>query len=236
MWRFRGIFLVILVTSNLWSQRIIDPQILAQQEEAQKRATETGYGDIELDVLHREITEQLKVLATYPEKGEILRQNASSEEANLVLPIAFGESIKSISERYRYNGTCHIWFDGEKINKIMLRFTRNNLLGIEFLEEQRDIINPTPYFKAEVTSSKEIPELDRNDDMILVYWERRDQKKPFEKVKEFTLPQIRYFEKRVGLLEAYKKYLRRTKKYLERKIYDLDLAQRVQVQYLLEMK
>lgn len=226
---------LLLPIASLWGQKILDPQILAQQEEAQKKAEATGYGDIELDVLHREITEQLKKLATYPEKGEVFKKGAG-DEANLVLPIAFGESIKSISERYRYNGTCHIWFDGEKINKIMLRFTRNNLLGIQFIEEQRDIINPTPFFKAETATTKEIPELDRNDDMLIVYWERRDQKKPFEKITEFTLPQIRYFEKRMNLIETYKKYLRRTRKYLDRKIYDLDLSQRVQVQYLLEMK
>jgi hypothetical protein len=47
--------LVAAVCSVIWSQKIIDPQVLAQQEEQKKRADESGYGDIEIDNLHREI-------------------------------------------------------------------------------------------------------------------------------------------------------------------------------------
>lgn len=228
---------LLLGAPSLLAQKIVDPQILAQQEEAQRKATETGYGDIELDVLHREITEKLKVLFQYAEKGEDFKNQKKQEgDADVILPVAWGESIKSMSERYAYNGTCHLWFDGEKLNKIMFRFSRNNLLGIEFIEEQRDLINPTPFFKAEVASSKEIPELDRNDDMIISYSERRDQNKEFTLIRQYTIPDIRYFEKRMAMIETYKKYLRRTAKMLDRKIYDRDLSQRVRVQYMLEMK
>ena len=44
--------LVLAVCSVLWAQKIIDPQILAQQEEQKKKADDTGYADIEIDNLH----------------------------------------------------------------------------------------------------------------------------------------------------------------------------------------
>ncbi|MCB1146656.1 MAG: hypothetical protein KDK38_07620, partial [Leptospiraceae bacterium] len=51
-----GAIASIIGSAALLAQKIVDPQIIAQQEEIQKLARESGYGDIEIDMLHRDIS------------------------------------------------------------------------------------------------------------------------------------------------------------------------------------
>lgn len=222
----------------LWAQKIIDPQILAQQEEQKKRADESGYGDIEIDNLHREIA----MLAP-----KAAPRMAKEQDGGLSLEVASGESIKTISLRYLYNGRIVLYPSGDakapKLTKIKLVFERTNPFGKEYKREKREVLNNTPLFfdnpEQKDANQKVDPKVDRNDDMVLTYYESEfDQRgqETFKEKEKVELKTIPFYEKKIDFVETYKKYLRRTAKSLRFTVEAIEITQKKKLRDLFELK
>lgn len=230
--------LVAAICSVIWAQKIIDPQVLAQQEEQKKRADESGYGDIEIDNLHREIA----MLA--PRAAPRMKKD---QDGGLSLEIASGESIKTISERYLYNGVIILYPTGEgqnaKLSKVRLVFERNNPFGKAYKREKREVVNPTPNFfdnpEAKEGQQKAEPKVDRNDDILVTYFESEfdeRQNETFKEKEKVELKTIPFYDKKVDFVETYKKYLRRTVKSLRFTVESIEITQKKKLRDLFELK
>lgn len=221
----------------LWGQKIIDPQVIAQQEEQKRKAEETGYADIEIDNLHREIA----ILA--PKAAPRMRK---TEDGGIALEIASGESIKTISERYIYNGTIILYPAGDekspRLSKVKLVFERTNPFGKEYKREKREVLNPTPLFfdnPEQKDGQKVEPKVDRNDDMQLTYFESEfdeRQQERFREKEKVELKTIPFYEKKMDFVETYKKYLRRTAKSLRYTVESIEISQKKKLRDLFELK
>jgi len=221
----------------LWAQKIIDPQVLAQQEEQRKRADDSGYADIEIDNLHREIA----MLA--PQAAPRMKK----EDGGLSLEIASGESVKTISERYIYNGKIILYTEGDtkapKLKQVKLVFERTNPFGKEYKREKREVLNRTPWFfdnpESKDPKQKAEPKVDRNDDIEVVYFESEFDERLQETYKEkekVELKTIPYYDKKVDFVETYKKYLRRTAKSLRFTVDSIDISRKKKLRDLFELK
>jgi hypothetical protein len=229
--------LVLVLGGLLWGQKIIDPQVIAQQEEQRRRAEETGYADIEIDNLHREIA----MLA--PKAAQRMKK---TEDGGLALEIASGESIKTISERYLYNGMIVIYPAGDekspKLSKVKLVFERTNPFGKEYKREKREVLNPTPLFydnPEQKQGQQSEPKVDRNDDMQLIYYESEfdeRQQETFREKEKVELKTIVFYEKKMDFVETYKKYLRRTAKSLRYTVESIEISQKKRLRDLLQLK
>ncbi|MBV6494883.1 MAG: hypothetical protein LDLANPLL_02920 [Turneriella sp.] len=238
----KKLFLLIIAIAGffgvLWAQKIIDPQVIAQQEEAKRRAEETGYGDIEIDNLHREIAILL------PKAAPRMKKEA---DGALSLEIASGESIKTISLRYLYDGRIFLYTSGDaktpKLDKVKLVFERTNPFGKEYKREKREVINSTPLF-FDNTESKEManksePKVDRNDDMTLIYYESQFDargQESFQEKEKIELKTISFYDKKMDFVETYKKYLRRTVKSLLYTVESIEITQKKHLRDLFELK
>ncbi|MBS0619435.1 MAG: hypothetical protein JSR44_14705 [Spirochaetes bacterium] len=245
-----ALVLAIAVGGLLWGQKIIDPQILAQQEEQKKKADDSGYGDIEIDNLHRELAASLRrildLLAVHPMPPE--RQPIVKEaDGGYNLPIASGESIKTISLRYLYNGNIILYPSGDakspKLAKVKLVFERTNPFGKEYKREKREVVNPTPLFfdnpEAKNAQSRGDLKVDRNDDIVLTYFESAFDARQVESFKEkekIELKTIPFYEKKLDFVETYKKYLRRTAKRLQLTMEAIEINQKKKLRDLFELK
>ncbi len=237
--------LVLAVCSVLWAQKIIDPQILAQQEEQKKKADDTGYADIEIDNLHRDIASSVRrILDLEPLDRQRMKKEA---EGGVSLEIASGESIKTISLRYLYNGTIILYPTGDakapKLAKIKLVFERTNPFGKEYKREKREVTNPTPVFfdnpEQKEGQQRVEPKVDRNDDIQVIYFESQFDARGVESFKEMQkveLKTIPFYEKKVDFVETYKKYLRRTAKALRFTLESMEISQKKKLRDLFELK
>ncbi len=229
------------VAGYLFVKPVEDPQIIAQREKMQQKAEETGYGDIEIDNLHRRVAYLL------PRLTGLFTENKEKNENVLILPIAYGESVKSISLRYLYDGYMYLYTDSEKkkLEKVVIRFTRMMPLGFEFKEERRDMINPTPLYH-------EDNKIDSNDDISIIYYEytlseeqmagrenpqvQNNDENRFKEADKIILKELPFFDKKISLVETYKTWLRRATTRLERKVVDLEMKERVRVQHIMDMQ
>lgn len=237
--------LVLAVCSVLWAQKIIDPQILAQQEEQKKKADDTGYADIEIDNLHRDIATSVRRILDY-EATDRTRMKKESD-GGVSLEIASGESIKTISLRYLYNGTIILYPSGDakapKLAKVKLIFERTNPFGKEYKREKREVTNPTPSFfdnpPEKEGQQRAEPKVDRNDDIQVVYFESQYDSRGVESFKEMQkveLKTIPFYEKKIDFVETYKKYLRRTAKALRFTLESMEISQKKKLRDLFELK
>jgi hypothetical protein len=226
------------VCGVLWAQKIIDPQILQQQEEQKKKADDSGYGDIEIDNLHREIA------ALAPKAAPRMLKE---QDGGLSLEVASGESIKTISLRYLYNGRIVLYPSGDakapKLTKVKLVFERTNPFGKEYKREKREVINATPLFydnpEQKDANQRNEPKVDRNDDIQVTYFESEFDDRGVETFKEkekVELKTIPFYEKKVDFVETYKKYLRRTAKSLRFTVESIEITQKKKLRDLFELK
>lgn len=266
IYKFVGL-LIMSLSISLSAQEVVDFQILEEQKFQEDRDEKTGYGDIEIDLLHKRIKNALSQLMTskhlqYPER---YRKEVKGKYY-YVMRIASGESIKSISERYLYAGTVYIEIDkeGKTLTSIRMSFERLNPLGVVYKKQKRDLINPSPNF------SDKNDTIDENKDIALVHYETIDvikqrqadsknapkknerEKNSMKLVSEdgitiqvheefnekfrTTLEEVPFYNKKLKILETYKKYLRRTVKRVEKQVYYINLKHRVRLQELLEVK
>jgi len=236
---------IIAVCGVLWAQKIIDPQILAQQEEQKKKADDSGYADIEIDNLHREVAQSVRrILDLSATDRPRLKKEA---DGGYSLEIASGESIKTISLRYLYNGTIILYPSGDakkpSLSKIKLVFERTNPFGKEYKREKREVLNPTPLFfdnpEQKDPGQRAEPKVDRNDDMVLTYFESEfDQRgqESFKEKEKIELKTIPFYEKKFDFVETYKKYLRRTAKTLRFTVESIEISQKKKLRDLFELK
>jgi hypothetical protein len=231
-------FSALAVCGVLSAQKIIDPQIIAQQEEQKKKADDTGYADIEIDNLHRDIA-ALAMKAAPRMKKE--------SDGGLSLEIASGESIKTISERYLYNGVIILYPTGDAksptLSKVKLVFERTNPFGREYKRERREVVNPTPSFfdspEQKENGQKADPKVDRNDDIVVTYYESEyddRQNETFKEKEKIELKTIPFYDKKVDFVETYKKYLRRTQKSLRYTVESIEITQKKKLRDLFELK
>lgn len=228
-------------TTTLLVKPVEDPQVIAQREKMQKKAEETGYADIEIDNLHKKITTLL------PKLNSVVKKDEEKKENKIIIPIASGESVKSISKRYLYDGYLYLYLNSEntQLEKVIIRFTRMMPLGQSFKEERRELINPSPQFY-------EDDKIDGNDDLSIIYYEFTLKKEEmnnyihakeigtnddqFEEADRIVLKDIPYFDKKIAMVETYKTWLRKATKKLERKVTDIEMHNRVKIQHIMNLK
>ena len=223
----------------------LSPLLIDQKEEQKKKADDTGYADIEIDNLHRDIASSVRrILDLEPLDRQRMKKEA---EGGVSLEIASGESIKTISLRYLYNGTIILYPTGDakapKLAKIKLVFERTNPFGKEYKREKREVTNPTPSFfdnpEQKEGQQRAEPKVDRNDDIQVVYFESQFDTRGVESFKEMQkveLKTIPFYEKKVDFVETYKKYLRRTAKALRFTLESMEISQKKKLRDLFELK
>ena len=223
------VLFVALVSLNTLFSRSDDffEAYIKRNKELQKRETEkSGFGNAEVDYLHRSIEKKLHLLMKKLERND-------NGEYHYLIPIASGEYIKTVSTRYLYSGAAYFYTDqeGKKLKKVVLSLVRLNPLGQVYLEEKREVINETPFFYPTPKT------LDRNDDIILIYSEKDSEgESDFEEKYRYSLKDIQYFDKKISLLNSYIQYLRQALKNIDKEIYAMKLAERKKIQHLLEFQ
>ncbi|MDH5716608.1 MAG: hypothetical protein OEZ22_03105 [Spirochaetia bacterium] len=217
---------ITFLSNSIFAQYLKDPKAQKNLEEQIKSAEETGYADIEFDLLHKKITDLLPLLKDYISKDNKENSNA------IVIEIASGETYKSPIERFLFNGTIHLYLNGssDKISKIKLIYDKVDPDKYSFLGQRREITNPTPNFFDNNSS------IDKNDDLVVTYYEQTANNNEYNKIKEITIKEVPFFEKRLVILESYKKYLRKAYWALQKKIYDNELTEKAEIRYLLELE
>ncbi len=217
-----------LCGSVIFSQqgRHKDSQGILQTQEKQETDEKSGYGNYEVDSLHQSIQMILPKIKKKIEKDE-------KGNYRIMLPVASGETIKSIGERYIYNGFVYLYCNSsaEKLEKVSFHFERINLFGNRYKGEKRILTNPTPFF------SDNYDTLDRNEDIHIAYYEDTSLvAQNFQKQSEITLKEIPYYSKKISILQTYLKYTRKTLKKLEKKINAYELSDRVAIEHMLQLK
>ena len=161
--------------------------------------------------------------------------------------IASGESINTISLRYLYNGTIILYPTGAakapKLAKVKLVFERTNPFGKDYRREKREVTNPSPVFfenpEQKEGQARVEPKVDRNDDIVVAYFESQFEARGQESYKEMQkveLKTIPFYEKKIDFVETYKKYLRRTAKVLRYTLESMEISQKKKLRDLFELK
>ena len=203
-----------------------DWQKALQTQEKQETNEKSGYGSYEVDSLHRSIQTVLPKIKDKIQKDE-------KGNYRVMIPVASGETIKSIGERYIYNGIVYLYCNSsaEKLEKVAFHFERMNPLGYTYKGEKRILTNPTPFF------SDDHDKLDRNEDIHIAYYEDTSLAKPeFKKQSEITLEEIPYYNKKISILQTYLKYTRKALKKLKKEIYAHELSNRSAIEYMLQLQ
>ncbi|MDH5719209.1 MAG: hypothetical protein OEZ13_01180 [Spirochaetia bacterium] len=217
------IFLILFSANYIQAEYILDSNAKDFLEEKIKKAEDSGYADVEFDILHKKITDLL------PKLSDFIIDDKKENAKKIIIPIAFGETFKSPEERYLFNGELHLYISGgNKISKLKIVYTRVNPIGDIYLSEKREIVNPTPSFYND-------DKLDSNDDITLVYHEKDANTDDYVKLDEITLKEIPFFEKKMSIMTSYKKYLYKAYRAFIYKLNLIELNKKTKIRHLLDL-
>ena len=221
-------FIIIATLSGLISlisaQAGLTPAMQTIQNDLIKYYETTGYGDYELDLVHK------KIALLLPKLKDRIEKDSAGEE-RIKLEITTGESVHGNGDQYLVHGYAYLYPGAEegKLKKIVMEYIRTSANGATYKNEKRELINPTPDFLGE-------NKVDSNNDIILTLSTAVNGKGEFKKIRETTFASIDRHDRKVKLLQAYKNYLRRTIQALELNITDIELAKVTELMYMLEFE
>jgi len=190
------------------------PRELAYAQEMLIKAfVESGYGDVEVDDLHKKIESMLPLLN---EEMKIV-----SDTNKVVLNVGSGESFRVSGERYIFTGVAEIYKTGNKLDKIVLIYERLNANSDYYKMEKRILTNSTPLY---VDGS-----VDKNDDLMIAYEEKTSVNGDYKPVSEYNFPNIDMHEFKMQLFNSYKQYLRKTAASLDESIQSYNTRKRFNI-------
>ncbi|MDH4262215.1 MAG: hypothetical protein OEV78_04120 [Spirochaetia bacterium] len=212
------------IISDIIPQARLDHNVQTIQNELISSYESTGYGDYELDLIHKKIALLIPKLKDKMEKDE-------NGEERLKIEVTAGETIHSNGDRFLVYGQAYIYPSSEagKLNKIIMEYVRQTASGYTYSREKRELINPSPGFNGEKS-------IDSNNDIILTYYFSTGENVPFKKVNETTFSNIQRHDKKMKLIKAYKDYLRKTLQALEWNLTNIELAKVMDLLYMLEFE
>lgn len=196
----------------------LTPEAALAQQQLEDAIAQVGYGDSEIDELHR------KISALVP---RLSQTEGMIQDGKIQLTLRSGQSIKVTGENYIVNGVSELFVAGDSLEKIVMTFERTNTMGDLFRVEKREMTNPTPGFG---------DELDTNEDIAIVYYEMTDPEQGFVKVSEALFQEILLHEIKTSVLRTYKQYLRVTLSALEQKISDREKEESARTLEMIEFE
>jgi hypothetical protein len=220
-------FFLVLIFSGLatgiFSQEGLTPAVKAVQEDLIQHYVDTGYGDYEIDLLHKKIALLIPKLKNFIETD-------SNGEKFLKITITEGQSERPTGERYLINGYSHIYpGENQNLKKVELNYIRQNASGNKFQREKRTLVNPTPEFLGE-------NQVDSNMDIKITLFLTEKNETDFKLIREVTIQGIDRHDRKKKLLDSYKQYLRKTLNALERRIRFIELNDATQFLFMLEFE
>jgi len=190
------------------------PRELAYAQEMLIKAyVESGYGDAEVDDLHKKIESMLPLLND--------EMKIVSDSNKIVLNVGSGESFRVTGERYIFTGIAEIYKTGNKLDKIVLIYERLNADSDYYKMEKRILTNSTPLY---VDGS-----IDKNDDLMIAYEEKTSVNGDYKPVSEYNFSNIDMHEFRMQLFNSYKQYLRKTAASLDESIQSYNTRKRFNI-------
>jgi len=215
---------LILTAVETYSQEGLKPSVKMLQTQLTKNYENIGYGDYELDEMHRKLGLLVPGL-----KSRMIKDD--NGEDCIKLEITSGESVKSDGSHYLISGFAYLYPASEngKLKKIVMEYFRQNASGVTYKVEKRQLANPSPDFRGDNT-------VDSNDDIMLSYYETTNSSNGFNKIRETKFNDIDRHDRKIKLISAYKNYLRKTVFALERNITDIELSKVTELLYMLEFE
>lgn len=215
--------LFLLLFSGLRTEPDLSPAVKAVQEDLVQHYEDIGYGDYEIDLLHRKIGLLLPKLSNFIETDE-------NGEKFVKITVTMGQSKRTTGENYLINGYARLYPGAENtLKKLEVTYLRQNTVGDKFQVEKRVLINPTPNF---LGNNK----VDSNMDISLSLYLTQKTDNDFKLIREVTFKDIDLHHRKKRLLDSYKQYLRKTLKALERQIRFIELSDATEFLFMLEFE
>lgn len=219
---FTGISLTLIFSISHAQESPFSPEVQYAQDKLIEARSSTGYGDAEIDDLHRRIGEIL------PKLNNIITNNG--QERKVRLAITSGQSYRLTGEQYIITGYADVYIRPDNtLEKVVLIYERLNAIGNTYLAEKRELLNPTPNYHTN-------GQIDANDDLILVYSESKGPNEKFKQLAEIKFDNIDRHRNRTQILRAYKQYLRKTITALDTILRNRETSKRAQIKYMLEFE
>jgi len=212
------------IGSAVKAQAGLTPAAQTMQNELIKNFETTGYGDYEIDLIHKKIALLVGKMTNQMEKDD-------KGEQCLKLEVTAGESLHPNGSRFIIHGYAYLYPSGEpgKLGKIVMEYIKQNASGAKFRREKRILVNPTPYFIGENS-------VDSNNDIQLTYFSVDNDKEDFKKIRDITFSEMDRHDRKKMLIGAYKNYLRKTLHSLEWNITSIELSKVSELLYMLEFE
>lgn len=239
MQRISALFILmgLSIGLNAEEENIQNPYLLYNQKYIHSKNIETGFADPEIDLLHYDIEQNLKKLQA------VLKNEASSgekDENKITMQVLAGEVNKPFHGHFIYDGEIHLFTNGDysKLNKVVVRFvkTRIDFTTEEFVSEKRELVNSTPNYPEKVDSEKPDTDFDSNADITVVYSLRDDDEKPFEQKEKISVEEIPFYEEKMHVVRAYRRYLRVAAYRLQDRAEAVERQRRLQIRNMVNMR
>lgn len=217
---------------HLAGYNYVNPYDFAQRRKRELEIEKQGFADVEIDYLHRDIAAMYFIIL--PDLKGDHGFSVTLNDNKMVLPLSFGEIFKGLSDRYLYSAETHLEVDPEtkSLKTVMVRFDRTAATGTRFIEERRDLTNPTPLYAKDLDTTEEF---NTNTDLFLEYFEQKKPKGSFEKIATLTFEEVGMFDKKEKMKNQYKTYLRQTLITMQNLKQIIDRNRRVYYDHLLDM-
>lgn len=201
------VFISFLLVGIVQAQYTKDPQILWFQKSVNQQMEKSGFADARIDSLHKKIKTALPTLQSFI--------NNDDGESKISILVANGETMEFPQKLFLYSVYVDLFTNAEasSLDKIKMRFVKIEVSD-KFNTEVRIIENPTPQF------SEDLETLNRNDDLILSYYELaldpnqnetvqfpEHPNEKFSLLKSLSFSDISDFDKKMLLVNAYTEYL-----------------------------
>jgi len=205
-----------------------NPRLTPEQQKIQDTLVESieqnGYVDAELDSLHKRIGALLS-----KSKDLITKDEAGNEV--YAIEVYNGESFRLTGEHYIVSGNVLLYPEGEdKLSKVVFSYERQNIIGNNYKVEKRVLTNPSPTFYDDNGV------IDRNDDMIVQYFEMIDPNTGFEQKGEMQFGSINSHKNKMIMFRAYKAYLRKVEVALLRHIRKIEVREAAELLFMLQFE
>lgn len=219
------IFISFVLVGIVQAQYTKDQQVLWFQKKLNQQMEKSGFADARIDSLHEKIKKALPTLKPLVKDED--------GETKISILVANGETMEFPRRLFLYSVYVDLFTNAEasSLDKIKMRFMKIEVSD-KFNTEVRVIENPTPQF------TEELKTLDRNDDLILSYYELaldentnetvQFPEQPSEKfnlIKNLKFTEISDFDKRMLLVNAYTEYLAKLEQQVSRKEASIKLTE-----------
>ncbi|MDH4200791.1 MAG: hypothetical protein OEV66_10470 [Spirochaetia bacterium] len=225
----RKIFVVCLLFGfahrGVYSQSKLPYSVQTIQNELIKNFEDTGYGDVEIDMLHK------KIALLLPKLTDMMETDSSGEK-RLKLEVSRGESFKDPAVHYVITGSAYLYPGADNtLKKVVIEYIRETTNSPTYKIEKREMINPAPLFSGD-------NKMDANTDIILRFSQSLTGMQDLDKAKskEIIFDSIQRHDHRMRVLNTYRQYLRKTLEALEKRVMSIELDKRMDMLNMIDIE